>query len=187
VRLLTAAALELARGEALQAEQARRPETSVSGYLERCRAKTGRLFGAACALGARLGGLGASDQERLERFGVALGLAFQLADDALDCDGDPAQTGKALGTDLIDGIATLPLILASARDPAVAAALRDGVAADAVLPTLARVAATGALRDTRALAVDWARRAERELDGTSGRCDARSLCAIVTRAVERDA
>src|SRR5262249_12853780 len=54
VRLLADAALDLARGEALQVEQTRRPETAVDDYLERCRLKTGRLFVAACALGARL-------------------------------------------------------------------------------------------------------------------------------------
>ena len=59
-------------------------------------------------------------------FGTALGLAFQIADDVLDCDGDPDTTGKALGTDLLDGTVTLPLLLAARRDPEVEGVLRRG-------------------------------------------------------------
>ncbi len=145
VQLLADAALDLARGEALQVEQTRRPETAVEDYLERCRLKTGRLFVAACALGARFGGLDERDQQHLQAFGLLLGLAFQLADDALDCDGDPQITGKALGTDVLDGTMTLPLLLAAERDPEVARAMREGVDGQGALPTLARVVATGAV------------------------------------------
>ena len=125
VALLAQASLDLARGEALQSEQARRPEITVEAYLERCRFKTGRLFAAACALGGMFGGLDRAGIEALERFGEQLGIAFQLADDLLDCDGDPESTGKALGVDLLDGTVTLPLLLAAQRDESVAAALVD--------------------------------------------------------------
>ncbi len=56
----------------------------------------------------------------LETFGREIGLAFQLLDDVLDVTGPPERTGKALGTDLLDGTVTLPLILARERDPALA-------------------------------------------------------------------
>ena len=108
--MLSDACLALARGEILQREQAGNPTTTPEQYLERCRLKTGRLFAAAAMLGARLGGLpGRRDVERLGEFATALGLAFQIADDILDCDGDPDTTGKPLGTDLLDGTVTLPL------------------------------------------------------------------------------
>ena len=89
------------------------------------------------------GGLDRAGIEALERFGEQLGIAFQLADDLLDCDGDPESTGKALGVDLLDGTVTLPLLLAAQRDEHVAAALldRERAAAD-VVGVLARVAAT---------------------------------------------
>ena len=155
--------------------------------LERCRLKTGRLFAAACALGGRLGGL---DAERavaaLERFGEALGLAFQLADDVLDCAGDPTRTGKALGTDLRDGTTSLPLLLAARSDPALAArAARARREAQDVLPLLARVAATGALDQVRDTAESYARRAEAELERAPG-CDAPALRALLQRAIDRD-
>ena len=72
----------------------------------------------------------------------------------LDCDGDPQRTGKALGTDLLDGTVTLPLLLAAERDPVVAAALRNGVddRDGGVLPLLARVVASGATAETSELA-----------------------------------
>jgi geranylgeranyl pyrophosphate synthase len=187
VQLLADAALDLARGEALQVEQTRRPETAIEDYLQRCRLKTGRLFVAACGLGARLGGLDETDQAHLQTFGLLLGLAFQLADDALDCDGDPAVTGKVLGTDVLDGTMTLPLLLAAARDPEVERTMREGVDGQGALPTLARVVATGAVRETRARAVEFAEEAERELSRASSACDAQALRVVLRRAVERDA
>ena len=187
VRLLAAASLDLARGEALQDAQARRPETPVAEYLERCRLKTGRLFACACGLGGRLGGLAEADCATLERFGDALGIAFQLADDVLDCAGDPATTGKALGTDLLDGTVTLPLLLAAQRDDAVAAAIRSReVAARDVLGTLARVAATGAVDEARAAAEAEGARASAELALLAAAGDTGPLRAIVQRAIHRD-
>ena len=113
-----------------------RPTSSAACF------KTGRLFGAACALGGLFGGLDRPGIEALERFGEQLGIAFQLADDLLDCDGDPEATGKALGVDLLDGTVTLPLLLAAQRDEHVAAALLDRERAQAdVVGMLARVAA----------------------------------------------
>ena len=147
--MLALAALDLARGEALQSEQARRPEITVEAYLERCLFKTGRLFGAACALGGLFGGLDRPGIDALERFGEQLGIAFQLADDVLDCDGDPEATGKALGVDLLDGTVTLPLLLAAQRDEYVAAALLDRDRARRRPGFLARVARSGAIADAR--------------------------------------
>src|SRR5919197_2804860 len=76
VAILAEATLCLARGEAMQRSQRHDPDTSVDAYLERCALKTGKLFEAACRLG---GGSGA--------FGLALGIAFQITDDILDCAG----------------------------------------------------------------------------------------------------
>ena len=84
----------------------------VEAYLERCALKTGKLFEAACLLGA--GG-----DEGLGEFGLALGIAFQIADDILDCAGETIETGKIAGTDLREGTPTLPLILAAREDEVV--------------------------------------------------------------------
>ena len=185
IHILSNTSCELALGELLQARQARDPDVAPEDVLERCRLKTGRLFAAACALGGRLGGLDAEGCAALERFGESLGLAFQLADDVLDCAGDPTRTGKALGTDLRDGTTSLPLLLAARADPVLADALREPVASADVLPLLARVAATGALDQVRDTAERYARRAEAELERAPG-SDATALRALLQRAIDRD-
>jgi geranylgeranyl pyrophosphate synthase len=147
VGVLARACLALARGEAMQKRQEHDPETPVDAYLDRIALKTGKLFEAACLLGSR--------DERLGEFGLALGIAFQIADDILDCVGDTIETGKIAGADLREGVPTLPLLLASREDPVVRDALEGG-------PTegvLVRVAATSALQRSRDVALDYARKA----------------------------
>ncbi|MGB2952323.1 MAG: polyprenyl synthetase family protein, partial [Gaiellaceae bacterium] len=112
VRLLARACLSLARGEAMQRAQTHDPETTVDAYLERCALKTGKLFEAACLLGAG----GDSGAEAIGEFGLALGVAFQITDDILDCTGEQVETGKIAGTDLREGTPTLPLLLAARED-----------------------------------------------------------------------
>ena len=80
VAVLADASLALARGEAMQRRQRHDPDTSIEDYLERCALKTGKLFEAACVLG---GGSG--------EYGRRLGIAFQIADDVLDCTGETAR------------------------------------------------------------------------------------------------
>ncbi len=164
--VLANAALALARGEALQRRQAFRPDTSVDDYLLRCSLKTGKLFEAACVLA---GG------RRLGAFGVALGVAFQIVDDILDCTGTAGATGKAPGADLRDGTPTLPLIFASRED----AQVRRALAGERVPDALARVAATGALDAARGLALAYAERAREALDGEPDRASLEALTSLV--------
>src|SRR5690349_6269577 len=187
VAILADACLSLARGEILQRLQAGDPSVTVDGYLKRCTLKTGRLFSAAARLGARFSQLPADDAAALGRFAEALGLAFQIADDVLDCDGDPDTTGKPLGTDLLDGTVTLPLLLAARRDPEVHAVVRRGPGPSDVLPTLARMARSGAVVDARAEAERHAAAALAVLNGLDGRVDSEALGAVVRSAVERRA
>jgi len=172
VQLLAAAALALARGEALQRHQAFRPDTTVDDYLRRCSLKTGKLFEAACLLG---GG-----RPELGTFGLALGIAFQIADDILDCTGDFDTTGKASGVDLRDGTPTLPLILAAHEDPLVWQAL----AGDPVEDALDRVAATSALDRSRRRALEYAHEARAALDGEAA---GEALEALTYAVVDREA
>src|SRR5581483_6791738 len=139
------------------------PSTPVEAYIERCALKTGALFEAAC----RLGG-GSPD------YGTALGVAFQIADDVLDCSGATIETGKIAGTDLRDGTPTLPLLLAAQDDHVVRDALAGG--------PLERVAATGALERSREVALDYARRARACLNGELHRDELEALThAVVNR------
>jgi octaprenyl-diphosphate synthase len=168
VDVLADAALCLARGEALQRRQTHDPETTVESYLERCALKTGKLFEAACVLG---GGLG--------EFGLALGIAFQIADDILDCAGQTVETGKIAGTDLREGTPTLPLLLAAREDEVVRNALAGGPLDGALL----RVAASPAIERSRAVALDYARKARSHLNGELHREELEALTyAVVDRA-----
>jgi geranylgeranyl pyrophosphate synthase len=171
VRCLADATLALARGEALQRVQTHDPHTSVESYLERCALKTGKLFEAACLLGSE-------GDEGLGAFGLALGIAFQIADDILDCSGETIETGKIAGTDLREGTPTLPLIIAAREDAAVRRALAGGPLDGA----LVRVAETGALEVAREVARDYAGRARACLDGHVHREELEALTdAVVDR------
>jgi geranylgeranyl pyrophosphate synthase len=167
VSLLVDAALALVRGEALQRRQLRDPAVSVDAYLERVALKTGKLFEAACLLGGRSVELG--------RYGLALGIAFQIADDILDCSGETLETGKVPGTDLREGTPTLPLLLAAREDEVVRAALAGGPLDGA----LVRVAETGALQRAREVALDYARSARAQLDGHPRRAELDALTHLV--------
>lgn len=167
VSVLAGAALGLARGEAMQRRQRFDPSTPVEGYIERCALKTGKLFEAACVLG---GGSG--------EYGRLLGIAFQIADDVLDCAGETIETGKVPGTDLRDGTPTLPLLLAAQQDPVVGEALAGGPKEG----VLVRVAATGALERSRELALHYASEARAHLDGAARR---EELEALTWAVVER--
>jgi geranylgeranyl pyrophosphate synthase len=156
VRILSDTCLCLARGEALQRTQLHDPDTPIDAYFERIALKSGKLFEAACLLGSRDG--------RLGEFGLALGIAFQIVDDILDCSGDTIETGKIAGTDLREGTPTLPLLLAAHEDDVVREALAGGPLDGALL----RVGATDALERSREVALDYARKARGFLAGEPG-------------------
>ena len=169
---LAEAALALTQGEALQREQLFDPSISVDAQLERCARKTGALFSVACRLGA------GDVSSPLGDYGLALGIAFQVVDDILDCVAEAGETGKTPGADLREGITTVPLLLAAERDELVRAALAGGSCAGA----LERVAASGALARSREIARGYAREACKHL---AGHCRAHALEALAQVVVER--
>jgi geranylgeranyl pyrophosphate synthase len=146
VALLADASVSLAMGELVQRRDAFDIGLDAERYLDRCLLKTARLFECACVIGR------AADaaEEVLAQFGAEIGLAFQLLDDVLDVTGPPERTGKARGTDLLDGTVTLPLIWAREEDRSLGEVdLRalDVAGAEALCD---RIAATGALERVRA-------------------------------------
>lgn len=99
-------------GEFMQLRNTKRHTLSELDYYEAIMGKTGLLISAACEVGALFGGGDALRVKALREYGVHLGCAYQIIDDLLDYQGDPAKTGKAIGNDLAEGKMTLPLILA---------------------------------------------------------------------------
>ena len=155
VALLARASVALARGELAQRQDAFDTGISEQRYLDRCRLKTAALFECACLLGR--------DEPALGEFGAEIGLAFQLLDDVLDVAGPAERTGKARGTDLLDGTVTLPLIEAAAADPDLRAIDLRGLDASAAEQVCDRIAATGALETVRGRALEMVAAAKRRL------------------------
>jgi octaprenyl-diphosphate synthase len=113
--ILARASRVIAEGEVLQLTRAHDLDLSQEVYLEIIRAKTAELFAAAAESGAVSAGAPPERCRALRKYGLELGLAFQLVDDALDYSSDSVTLGKNPGDDFREGKATLPLLLAMAR------------------------------------------------------------------------
>lgn len=111
LEVLSDAASIIAEGEVLQLAAASNPETTEEQYLTVIKAKTAALFAAAAEVGPILAGLSRTERNALKTYGVNLGYAFQLIDDALDYGGSSAKLGKETGDDFREGKITLPVIL----------------------------------------------------------------------------
>ena len=161
--LLAQALADVCEGQIAETERVGDPSRSASQYVETIKRKTAALFRAACELGVVTSGADPSLRAPLVRYGENLGLAFQMVDDLLDFVGDPRVTGKKLGTDLREGVFTLPVLIASEREPALAAELQPGRRdLGVVLPMLE---STGALDATFDQATEYVGRARAALGG----------------------
>jgi octaprenyl-diphosphate synthase len=167
MRVLADTTNAIAEGEVLQLLHMGDPDLSESRYFDVIRRKTAILFAAACRLGGYAAGLDATAQDALHRYGMALGIAFQIADDVLDYVGDAGKIGKHLGDDLAEGKPTLPLIIAQRRASSeqvefIRAAIRDGDR-EALPLVIAAIRETDALDESIVRAREYAREACREL------------------------
>ncbi len=146
----------IAEGEVLQLVRAGDDRTDETQYLDVITRKTAILFAAACHGAATLSGEDAHRRQSLREFGLNLGIAFQMIDDVLDYDGDPAAMGKNVGDDLMEGKVTLPLIHTlrtgtTAEQELVRSAIRNKCA-DEIAQIAAAVKRCGSLDYTRAIA-----------------------------------
>ncbi|MCW5772855.1 MAG: polyprenyl synthetase family protein [Rhodospirillaceae bacterium] len=113
--VLSRASARIAEGEVQQLMTANDLSTSETTYLEVVKGKTAVLFAAACQVGAIVADQSRGAEEAMECYGLNLGIAFQLADDAIDYASTSKAMGKAKGDDFRDGKITLPVILAYRR------------------------------------------------------------------------
>ncbi len=116
--VLSSAAAVIAEGEVMQLTAAKNTETSEDDYLAVIRAKTAALFGAAAEVGPILAARPRAEIAACRGFGLNLGIAFQLIDDALDYGGSSAKLGKNVGDDFREGKITLPVVLSFRRGSA---------------------------------------------------------------------
>lgn len=105
--LLNQVLLEICDGQQMDMEFETRKEVSIPEYLEMIRLKTAVLLATSLQVGAVVAGADEEDQQNLYDFGIALGMAFQLQDDILDCYSDVAVFGKVTGSDIVENKKTL--------------------------------------------------------------------------------
>lgn len=115
LRILCGASATIAEGEVLQLTTQNDLTTSEDRYFDVIRGKTAALFAAACEVGGVIAGRPAAECAALASFGMDLGMAFQLVDDALDYAADQGELGKTVGDDFREGKLTYPVLLAIAE------------------------------------------------------------------------
>jgi heptaprenyl diphosphate synthase len=119
VRIQAETFSRLVEGQILETVAPGPDEDALDHYLEVVAGKTGSLIATSARYGARFGGASTEVEEALAAYGEIVGSAFQLSDDIIDVASDSAESGKTPGTDLREGVPTLPVLMAQAsRDPA---------------------------------------------------------------------
>jgi octaprenyl-diphosphate synthase len=112
---LARATVSMTEAEVFQLERKRSGVLTEADYVRIITQKTASFISACCRIGALLGDVGAEQVDALTRYGIDVGVAFQISDDSLDFVADQSRLGKAIGADLREGKRTLPLIATLAR------------------------------------------------------------------------
>jgi heptaprenyl diphosphate synthase len=146
VRVQAEAFERLVTGQILETAGPQDGRDPVDHYLDVLGGKTGSLVAVSCRFGAMMSGVDESTVNVLTQYGERLGVAFQLADDVLDIASDSHESGKTPGTDLREGIATLPVLRLREQ------AARGGRAEDLALCELLESDLSDDARHARALA-----------------------------------
>jgi octaprenyl-diphosphate synthase len=187
--VLSHATNRIAEGEVLQLLNSKDPDTDEARYMEVIERKTATLFEAGTRLGAVLAEVPRDVEDRIAGFGLHLGIAFQLVDDALDYDSDSETIGKHIGDDLEEGKPTLPLIRAMAvGSDAQRALLRKAIeegGRERIDDVVATIVETDALTYTGELAKRHAACARKAIDGLPDSEAKRSMLATAEFAVAR--
>lgn len=150
--------------------------------------KTGTFLELAAALGAIVTGASPWHRATIQRFARRFGVAFQIADDVLDLAGDPRKLGRANGADLREGVATLPLLLASDRSHALSDALarvKRSPTSEAIASCADLVEQGGGVRAATAVAEWWLDHALRQLNALPPSVAVAELRRLSNEAVTR--
>ena len=187
--ILSRATNRIAEGEVLQLLNCNDPDTDEESYREVILRKTATLFEAGARLAAVINGSPAADEEALAAYGLHLGMAFQMIDDALDYGSSDADIGKNLGDDLAEGKPTLPLIRAAATGTAKQKAFLRKVIAEGGLEQVDEVIkiieSTDAITYTADRAREEAELAKSALDVLPATAFRSALVALADFSVQR--
>lgn len=188
-RLIGLAAQRVCEGELRQVHSRNEVDLDESTYTEIVRGKTAELCSVACRLGADYAGADPTVSESLADFGDALGIAFQIADDYLDLWGQSERTGKTLGTDLLQGKMTLPLIrlldTANARDRAAILTILRGAPEQRLGSLRPLLDASDAKVYTQGRAQYWVDKATGHLESLPNSTSKRTLQKLADFAISR--
>lgn len=180
----------IAEGEVLQLVRAGNADVDEAQYLEVITRKTAILFAAGCYGAAALSGADEQVREAMHAYGLNLGIAFQMIDDALDYDGDPAAMGKNVGDDLTEGKTTLPLIHAmqagSDEDRTLVREAITNKDATHLAGVIKAVQACGSLDYTRQQAAAYRDLALAQLESLPDSAALESLRALAELSINRD-
>lgn len=189
MEILSHATNSIAEGEVLQLLNCNNPDTTQDEYMEVIKRKTATLFEAGTRLGAVLGEVGAEREQAMAHYGLHLGIAFQLVDDALDYNSSDEELGKNVGDDLAEGKPTLPLIQAMAAGTSEQrAAMRNAIeegGREQIDAVLAAIESTDAIAYTAALAQKEAELAKDALNALPASPYAEALRDLADFAVSR--
>jgi octaprenyl-diphosphate synthase len=189
---LARATVSMTEAEVFQLERKRSGVTTEADYLRIITQKTASFISACCRIGALLGGIAPPMVDALTRYGLALGVAFQISDDALDFSADQDRLGKAIGSDLREGKRTLPLIAMLERAEAaeadeVRALLRRRALGAGELEEIRRfVIAHDGVEYARARAAEYAQAAKQDLEPFPASDERETLALIADFVVDRD-
>ncbi len=184
-RAVASATKTVCAGEILQTEWRGKFDLSRQEYFKVLGMKTGELFALACDMGAHLSNAPDTQRVALRQYGMALGTAYQIYDDCLDLFGSENKAGKSLGTDLIKGKMTLPLLVVTEQRNGASKAL------EAMLKQwdpgqfprlLALLHEHGALDESRRVIAEHLQTAQslaRKLPETESRAGLLGLCATL--------
>ena len=189
MEVLSHATNRIAEGEVLQLLNCNDPDTDESRYREVILRKTATLFEAGARLGAIVSNADAQTEAALAAYGLHLGMAFQMIDDALDYGSSGQDIGKNLGDDLAEGKPTLPLIRAiELSDSATRDMLRDVIekgGAERIDDVIRAIESTGAIAYTARLAAEEAAQAKAALDALPETAFRSALAAVADFSVAR--
>ena len=188
IRRFAETIMELASGELMEYFNTYDPKQARDLYYERIYRKTASLFCTAAETGAILGGMSEPQIQALRTYGYNLGMAFQTVDDLLDVQGDAAELGKPVGSDLLQGILTLPTIMLMERYPEnnpIEALFRDRTQDSKVQQALDMLNNSSIMTDCYAVVQEYCEKATRSLDILPD-CEARrSLLELSGYILER--
>ncbi|MCX6657215.1 MAG: polyprenyl synthetase family protein, partial [Euryarchaeota archaeon] len=181
----------LAEGEILQNRYRHKKDLTIDTYLKVAEGKTAQPIKAGAMVGGYLAGGSSEEIASLGKYGLDLGIAFQIVDDILDFTGDEKKTGKMVGNDLKEGNLTLPSLLAikisdDAKEAILAVISLEDPPVESVRECAKMVVKSGAIEKARGMGEYYGMEALGHLGCLSDTSYSKALRDVVSKVLERD-